>query len=234
MLHLVQLPAMKSRVAILQAQFLRRSLYLPDDTLLSTILPALQATGRRSHWTKLSQSPLWRCYCKPQVPEGITLKQFYTFRDSFLDEQFTALCGATGSLLLSSCRLQPDIDPILWLPMTRSERSRVLRWRLGWLPGGKPTACIFHPSHNWSRHHAFDCLHVHQRLFLPHTISDPISFLLNQLPRRKPRTHSDCLGLITHWPIVCTILHELDYFFRGKCPPPPIDPGAKLLDWLPK
>ncbi|KAI9258359.1 hypothetical protein EDC94DRAFT_613525 [Helicostylum pulchrum] len=82
--------------------------------------------------------------------------------------------------------------------MTRSKRSRVLRWRLGWLPGGKPTECAYHPYQNWSRHHAFECLNVHERLYLQLTVSDPISFLLNRLPDYKPRTRSACLGLYSH------------------------------------
>ncbi|KAG0794063.1 hypothetical protein G6F21_003144 [Rhizopus arrhizus] len=117
--------------------------------------------------------------------------------------------------------------------MTCSERSRVLRWRLGWLPGGKPKECIFHPSHNWSRRHAFDCLHVHHRLYLPRSIEDSISFLLNLLPLHKPRPTASHSWFIL-WPILCTILHELDYYFHDECPPPPVDPGVKLLNWLSK
>ncbi|KAI7902339.1 uncharacterized protein BX663DRAFT_510784, partial [Cokeromyces recurvatus] len=37
------------------------------------------------------------------------------------------------------------IDLILWLPMIHNERSRTIRWRLGWLPGGIPKACPYHP-----------------------------------------------------------------------------------------
>ncbi|ORE07731.1 hypothetical protein BCV72DRAFT_325674 [Rhizopus microsporus var. microsporus] len=43
--------------------------------------------------------------------------------------------------------------------MTRSERSRCVRWRLGWLP---------HDTHN--------------RLQMPKSIDDPLSYLLNLLP----------------------------------------------------
>ncbi|KAG1471867.1 hypothetical protein G6F56_001872 [Rhizopus delemar] len=113
--------------------------------------------------------------------------------------------------------------------MTCSERSRVLRWRLGWLLGGKPKECIFHPYHNWSRRHAFDCLNVHHCLYLPHSIEDPISFLLNLLPLHKPRPTAHH-SWFTLWPILCTIPHELDYYFHDECPLPPVDPGVKLLN----
>ncbi|KAG1470300.1 hypothetical protein G6F56_002764 [Rhizopus delemar] len=59
-------------------------------------------------------------------------------RTEFLADQFQNLYNNSDSILLSSTRPTIQVDPILWLPMTCSERSRVLRWRLGWLPDGKP------------------------------------------------------------------------------------------------
>lgn len=46
-------------------------------------------------------------------------------------------------MLLASTHSTFQVDTILWLPMTHSERSRVLRWRLGWLPGGKQKNASF-------------------------------------------------------------------------------------------
>lgn len=233
MLHLVKIPSMKARIAALQAQYVFRSTCLPDDTLLANLLPYIQNSSVQSHWYKLSLTNLWHSYCKPQISSGLDKKTFFAIRDTFFVDQLQSLRSASDSLLLSSCRTSLGIDPILWLPMTCSERSRVLRWRLGWLPGGKPKECIFHPQHNWSRRHAFECLHIHHRLFLPSSIEDPISFLLNLLPLHKPRP-TDSHSWYILWPILCTILHELDYYFHGECPPPPIDPGVKLLKWLSK
>lgn len=42
MLHLANLPTMIERVNILQAQFLFRFLYVPDDSLLVYLLPSAQ------------------------------------------------------------------------------------------------------------------------------------------------------------------------------------------------
>lgn len=78
--------------------------------------------------------------------------------------------------------------------MTHIERSRLIRWRLGWLPGGQPKPCIYHPSELLTQKHAIRCLHMHRRLQMPHSIADPLSFLLNQLPmvkRRPPSTQRD-------------------------------------------
>ncbi|KAG1491690.1 hypothetical protein G6F52_013438 [Rhizopus delemar] len=46
MLHLAKLPTMRERVAILQAQFLFRSLSLPEDTLLYRLMPHIQSKVR--------------------------------------------------------------------------------------------------------------------------------------------------------------------------------------------
>ncbi len=233
MLHLVNLPSMKTRIAVLQAQYLFRTSQLPADTLLAHLLPHVQLSNSHSHWYKLAQTTLWTHLCSPNI-STLDRKQFYTLRAKFLDDQFQNLRQDTNSLLLSSSRPTLELDPILYLPMTTSERSRVLRWRLGWLPGGKPKECIFHPSHNWSRQHAIECLHVHHRLYMPTSVEDPISFLLNLLPLHKPCRPSNCTSWYTLWPILCTMLHELDYYFHDEFPPDPVDPGLKLLNWLSK
>ncbi|KAG1057486.1 hypothetical protein G6F43_000685 [Rhizopus delemar] len=88
------------------------------------------------------------------------------------------------SRLLSSCRPAITLDPISWLPMTHEERSRCIRWRLGWLPGGALKPYPYHPNNNLSRRHAISCLNMHRRLCMPETIAGPISFFLNMLLTR--------------------------------------------------
>ena len=46
----------------------------------------------------------------------------------------TLLTSTTDTKLFSACRPKIGKDPILWLPMSRTDRSRYLRWRIGWLP----------------------------------------------------------------------------------------------------
>lgn len=101
----------------------------------------------------------------------------YSIRNTFFVDQFRSQRDASDSILLPSCRPSLGIDPILWLSMTCSARSRALRWRLDWLPGDKPKESIFHPHQDRSQH-AFECLHVHHRLYLSSSVEDPISFLL--------------------------------------------------------
>ncbi|KAG1537815.1 hypothetical protein G6F46_012598 [Rhizopus delemar] len=85
------------------------------------------------------------------------------------------------------------MDPILWLPLSKSERSRCIRWRLGWLPSGKPRPCPKHPMQQLSKNHAINCLDMHRRLFMPKTAQDPLSFLLNMLPLRPSIPPSSAL-----------------------------------------
>ncbi|CEG84184.1 hypothetical protein RMATCC62417_18027 [Rhizopus microsporus] len=58
MLHLTNLPNMKDRISILQAQFLFRASFLQDDALLTKLLSYIQSQ-RISKWSQLSKSSLW-------------------------------------------------------------------------------------------------------------------------------------------------------------------------------
>ncbi|CAO0793330.1 unnamed protein product [Mucor circinelloides] len=120
--------------------------------------------------------------------------------------------------------------------MTPVERSRLIRWRLGWLPGGLPKPCIYHPFELLTKTHATECLHIHRRLYMPRSVADPLSFLLNMLPasRKKPtdKNRSKHIAWSFRWPIICQILHELDYLHHDQIAPnvPPL--GCQLLSWL--
>ncbi|KAI7905859.1 uncharacterized protein BX663DRAFT_558458 [Cokeromyces recurvatus] len=210
--------------------FVFRAIDLPDDTLLAKLLPELHASAFNTQWYKLIQTSCWRLCAANSIP--LDKRSFRKHRREFLEESFQQLRDETHSVLLSSCRPNLIIDPILWLPMTHSERSRTIRWRLGWLPGGIPKACPYHPHVHFSRSHATECLHMHTRLFLPRSIADPLSFLLNHLPQHKHRNSQDVSAWFYRWPVMCTILQEIDYLMHDKLPPPLLDPGRKLLNWL--
>ncbi|KAI9487835.1 MAG: hypothetical protein EXX96DRAFT_475810, partial [Benjaminiella poitrasii] len=72
------------------------------------------------------------------------------------------------------------------------ERSQCICW----LPNGYSTYCP--PAHP-SRRHAVICLQRHSRLQIPETIQDPLSFLLNQLPSKKPRTSNSFTPWHIRW-----------------------------------
>ncbi|KAG1168596.1 hypothetical protein G6F70_006051 [Rhizopus microsporus] len=161
MLHMLKLPLMSERVSILQTQFLFRFLYLPEDALLVCYYLAFTTPEEASNTRSLKAA-----------------------KRRFLQQNLEIRQRCRDSKLLSNCRRSISLDPILWLPMSKSERSRCIRWRLGWLPGGKPRPCPKHPTQLLSKKHAISCLDMHQRLFMPETIRDPLSFLLNILPLR--------------------------------------------------
>jgi hypothetical protein len=108
--------------------------------------------------------------------------------------------------------------------MTYAERSRIIRWRLGWLPDSISQPCIHHPNVMLTRSHATKCLHMHRRLQMPRTKADPLSFLLNQLPNKRkklmsPNANSTNSAWTVRWPAIYQILFELDYMHHGKLPP---------------
>ncbi|ORE03537.1 hypothetical protein BCV72DRAFT_213083 [Rhizopus microsporus var. microsporus] len=74
---------------------------------------------------------------------------------------------------------------------------------------------------------------MHCRLMVPQAIPDPLSFLLNMLPTRKPRSPNTTLSWSIRWSAICRILYELDYLYHAKLPPsPPTHLGQRLLEWL--
>ncbi|KAG1195055.1 hypothetical protein G6F70_008529 [Rhizopus microsporus] len=213
MLHMSKLPTMQERAYALQSQFLLRSLTLPEDAL-SLSLPF----GENA----------------PPNPESLDRRSLRPIQREYRQDNLNKKRSTHASVLLMHCRPTISLDPILWLPMSKSERSRCIRWRLGWLPGGQYKTCPRHPSQPFTKAHAVHCLQMHRKLMMPETISDPLSFLLNMLPTRKPRSPNTVRSWTIRWPTICRILYELDYLFHAKLPPtPPTHLRQKLLEWLP-
>ncbi|KAI7904758.1 uncharacterized protein BX663DRAFT_431297, partial [Cokeromyces recurvatus] len=46
-------------------------------------------------------------------------------------------------------------------------------------------------------------------LNIPSTIANPISFFLNQLPLKKPKSLQLTFLWLVCWPMICIILHEM-------------------------
>ncbi|KAG0737707.1 hypothetical protein G6F32_016445 [Rhizopus arrhizus] len=57
-------------------------------------------------------------------------RAFAGIRKQYLEDNLADRRNSINSVLLSSCRPTLGIDPILWLPMSNTERSRIVRWRL--------------------------------------------------------------------------------------------------------
>lgn len=133
------------------------------------------------------------------------------------------------SKLLSLCRSKIAINPILWIPMTYQGRSHCIRWRLDWLPGGRPRQYSKHLTCMLNRPHVIECYQIHQRLCIPFSILSPLSFLLNKLPThsRVPSRYADSWRF--YWSIICSILFEIDQLQHGCLPQEANSPGGRFL-----
>ncbi|KAI8968472.1 hypothetical protein BDF20DRAFT_926102, partial [Mycotypha africana] len=99
-----------------------------------------------AHWRKLLKTSLWK-QCTSTSSEPTTNSEFRKLTSEYLQKNLAQ--HQLGTKLLSTCHNKCQIDPILWLPMSFSEHSRMIRWRLEWLPGGLPLTI---PCHNSSQH----------------------------------------------------------------------------------
>lgn len=99
-------------------------------------------------------------------------------------EDYNAKCFGTTATVLRVCPPTLDIEPVLWIPMSRLERSRCLHRRLGWMPSGKPWTCRnCSAGAHFSRNHAIHCLKAHRPLHVPPVAPDPIYMcLINRQP----------------------------------------------------
>jgi hypothetical protein len=174
--HLCDLPSMTERALILGMKFCARLEDLPPDCLLVLLLPLTPAYGRL---TFLQRNPLYRALPSPRP---LLLKPYIT---AFRLERLMLDRVHPKKLLLQRCRPTLGIDPILTVPATRRERSRLIRWRMGWLPG-KPKPCPCGQDHTSPRHLA-QCFLLPPSLWEclppPPPGTHPIDSALNQIPR---------------------------------------------------
>ena len=164
MRHLTKLPRMSERIATLQVKFVYRARFLPDDALLTQLLPGLEAQ-KRSYWSKFcSKSDIVNLLPQPYSDiSGTILK---TTIPQYIADTFENIRFApTGAKLLYACLAKLGVDPIMRIPMANKERSRCIRWRLGWLPGGRLKACSRCPPPNFlqknMQFHAYACTTVY-------------------------------------------------------------------------
>ncbi|KAI8636363.1 hypothetical protein BD408DRAFT_355829, partial [Parasitella parasitica] len=142
--HMNNLANMNDRMAVLCAKNLVRVHQLPADALLTLFLQQL-LTSRTCHLKKLQQrNPIWQQLISPLTITSTTRQIYIQHADlklqinQFLLDQWHST--QSKFIYAGHCRTTLGIDPIMYLPMTVHERSRLIRWRMGWLPG-KPQAC---------------------------------------------------------------------------------------------
>lgn len=163
----------------------------------------------------------------------MSLAAFQRKRQQFLIDSHHSKLQEKHVKLLSQCRHDLIVDPILKIPMTRSEWSRCVRWRLGWLPLGKPQICPFHPNVPFTRSHSFSCLDMHNRLQMPKSILDPYHSFWIAFPDvhyQKSQQFYWCLAysLAVH---LC-FLHEMDYLAHSQFPDASDHLGEPFITFL--
>jgi hypothetical protein len=218
--HLTNLPSMAARYDMLILKSVIRIQQLPEDTLLATIIR--NSTRATFRWPRLLESSkLWSRLPDDgtdarleMVNDNAFLRQHWVeSRQQVLDRVLDHPTKA-APVLLAACRPTLGIDPVLYLPMSLHSRSRLRRWRMGWLPG-RPIACRCGTPHA-TRSHLILCLDVARRLDLPVDAQpNPIDHFLNRfLPVRKNRLHSpltaDEMHLCKYWPTLLVIMCEID------------------------
>ncbi|KAG1200266.1 hypothetical protein G6F35_012404 [Rhizopus arrhizus] len=244
--HLVNLPSMKERSTTLVFKFILRVHFLPEDTLLSILRSFINdlppTTRTRFRWpTLLTSNSIWS---NPALTENhASTADKINYLSSPASVRRTVVAYRTQVLtsiyrkpkppvLLSACRPYLGIDPILTLPMSTYDRSRLVRWRMGWLPG-RPKTCRCGHTHA-SRAHLLNCLRVATRLDVAiNTRPNPLDYVLNQLPRKIPSTPSSLLfsRWSSWWPTICQIMLEIEQICKpeGEYTTEAADVSGKIL-----
>lgn len=164
---------------------MRRSFHLPDDALSTTLRPLLEH-DYKNQWRKLSVTRLWK-----QLPLFRSAVSFVDLGQDirhFLQTSFTTFLNSWDVKFLKACRPHLGFDPIMWLPMTTKERSKCIRWRLGWLPGGRPRGCLC-GNGNTTKKHLISCLRTWASWLVTKSRSRAVAFCPESAP-----TYSSTIG----------------------------------------
>ncbi|KAG2190904.1 hypothetical protein INT47_004828, partial [Mucor saturninus] len=209
---MVNLPSMVERWYTLNSKYLIRSDSLPSDSLIHKII---QTNTRYSKLNLIkNKNPIYQALQQNNSPISIYTKlthQVSLYRSNAIIN--------SSEKMIQGCRSDLKLDPILTIPMTRKERRRILRWRMNWLPGGKPNC---HCGGQMSRNHLFVCPaipeayweHI-QRGF--HNDVNPIDAILKSLPINKPKSITEKQNLIIKWQPLWTDLLNILFLVDQIC-----------------
>jgi hypothetical protein len=207
--HLTCIPSMKHRYNVLVTKYALRSQWLPDDCLVSM----LNSGDSGIPYTRLEKllkcNPMYLALPSP-VPTVSRLRSWFSqYWQNLFDDQMAAAATSGRSVLLRACRpCTSRPDPILYLPMSRTARSRLVRWRLGRFTNRDELCPCFSGSRLSRDHFVFDCRGIDPSLFsqLPDTPPDvnAIDHALNCLPTKASA------GPPPFWPALLELLYVID------------------------
>ena len=253
--HLAKLEYIAERVTILQAKFILRTYYMPDDALFPILIPRIQQNKGLLTWNTFQRNnDIWKSL--PLFPSSspttttatpiddnnnfttsTTTQDLKNAIEQYLITDHKKRCNRKNSKLLNQCRKYIGIDPILWLPMSSGEHIFCIYYRLGWITNHQQQSCPnCHQVTRLSTHHPITCHNVHTFLYVSTTITDPISFVLNCLPKSPPTSYNKRAYLKIIWPKLYYSIHQL----RRTCKPEqyttPSRPihhfGQLLVKWI--
>ncbi|CEP14203.1 hypothetical protein [Parasitella parasitica] len=143
-------------------------------------------------------------------------------------------------VLLSACRPHLRVDPIFLLPMDNWLRSRLCRWRMGWLPA-RPSPCRCGHPHA-SQNHLLSYLSIADRLKVPLDAKPkPLDYVLNQLlaikrpPSSAAQHNRVYFRWASWWSQICSIMLEIDSIYQPDeefSLAASDTQGMALLEWL--
>lgn len=227
--HITCLPPMQHRYNTLVTRFVNRAKYLPEDSLV-VLLQTLPRPPRLIGF--LQNNPLYRSLPRSSepLPDVVLRGIIRQYRQTEFDNQMAKAVTTGHHVLVRACRpCTSKPDPILTLPMQRSARSRLVRWRLGRFANLREE-CPCLSGEFITRFHYTTCRAIDPALWDEMPVSPqpgvhPIDAAINGLPEKA--TH----GPPPYWSALLQLLYAIDCLRHpaASIPPDP-DPGNR---WLP-
>ena len=205
--HITCLPSMKHRYNVLATRFALRAATLPEDCLLVILRNALSYTRLDKY---ICENKLYQSLPDPIPSAAGLVSVFNEYWQDQVDRQMDAAAVSGSNTLLRACR--PSVarpDPILYLPIGRSARSRLVRWRLGRFTNMREECpCMSPLGVHISRDHFLTCRALDGELLdalpsAPFGINK-IDHALNCLPVKSSA------GPPPYWSALLSLLHAID------------------------
>jgi hypothetical protein len=222
--HITCLPPMVHRHNILVTRYALRSGYQPDDALVVLLRNSLRYPRINM---LLKSNPLYLSLPDPpHISTYLLRNHFREYWQEYFDQRMVSYSASGKHVLLRACRpctFKPD--PILYLPMSTTSRSRLVRWRLGRFTAMQRQECPCMSGAMISRDHFSVCRAIAPSLLSELPASPPgvnrIDFAITSLPIKPNK------GPPPYWPALLSLLWYIDTLCHplSNIPEDP-DPGS--------
>ena len=205
--HITCIPSIKHRYNVLATRFALRADTLPPDCLLVLLRQHLLYT-RLDRF--ICENPLYTSLPAVVLSSAALRAICDDYWQDQVDRQLSAAAVTGRHTLLRACRSDTTRpDPILYLPLGRTARSRLVRWRLGRFTNMREECpCVSPEGVFISRDHFLSCRALDPELLdalPPAPIGfHPIDHALNSLPTKA----SD--GPPVYWSALMHLLYAID------------------------